>query len=150
MWNWLIVLDTVNQWLLMFVWTGAVSLGYVTPYCAIVGSTITAAVFLFATFGRKGDPKWRYFVWCAQAFYLVIFLSGFLIDFILRYAKPSVYCTPAPNDPTSCDATWKALNYTWCYFAVSAILQTWILRRISFFCIPDGGVYSSNRYAAFR
>ena len=126
----------------MTVWTDLWEYGLVAGYMCLTLGTFTVLTFLIALI--KKDSKWDFYVWHMNVIYLFGALVAIISDSVLRFAMPSVFCSPEVDDPTSCDRTWNQLCWSWAGFVVAGTVWYFIIKRMAFFAFrADDSDYKS-------
>ena len=138
-WNWLLVLDTLSQWavlLLPYEW----EYGYVTTPAALALGTMFSVFFLVGILIADPDNgRFEFNMWGFNIAYFLLTLITVIADVIIRYQFPETYCTPAFNNPNSCDRTWEQLNIFWGVYAFFAIVWFLVIRKMSIHVFKKAG-----------
>ena len=94
-WNTFLVLDTISQYLWVFVLSTGLKYGVVTPWVALPFGTLTSLIFIVAAAVKKcGDEDWNGYVTVANFWYWVAGVLAIITDIVLRFTSPELFCVP--------------------------------------------------------
>ena len=101
-WNSLLTVQTLCDYLIVFVFMGLYSYGYLTGEVVLVFGTIQSGLFLYQVIAKKDDFKAVRNVVTWNIFYISFSCLAIFLDIVYSFISPASFCVPPamPNSAT--------------------------------------------------
>ena len=127
-WNTIMLLDTIGQYFLFFVYVHAWETGYVMPREALVMGSLLSFVFIISLCKRG---TWDVAVVKLNALYWIFTLIAAIADGVLYWRDPTLFCVPEPTDLDTCNYVYRQLYITWAVLFVGLLIWAKVIRRLN-------------------